>query len=51
MTHRSMDAFGLQYAHVITDPAEYTKPHRLAQAKSAAGTQKWLSLKEYQTTK
>jgi len=44
---RSLDAFGVQYAHVIVDAAHYRKPHRLAQAKSAVGSQKWLTVTEH----
>lgn len=44
---RSLDAFGVQYAHVILDTAHYRKPHRLAQAKSAMGSQKWLTVREH----
>jgi len=44
---RSLDAFGVQYAHVICDAAHYRKPHKLAQAKSAVGSQKWLTVTEH----
>ncbi len=46
---RTIDAFGVQYVHVVVDAAHYRKPHRLAQAKSAMGTQKWLTVTEHQS--
>jgi hypothetical protein len=42
-----MDSFGLQYAHIIVDPENYSKPRRVAQMKSAMGAQKWLTLAEH----
>lgn len=34
---RSLDAFGVQNAHLVVDPKHYRKAHRMAQAKSAMG--------------
>lgn len=46
-----MDAFGLQYGHVICDPAHYTKKKRIIPMKAAMGSQKWMSLQEHGSAK
>lgn len=50
-THRTMDAFGLQYGHVIFDPNQYTKKKRIIPMKAAMGSQKWMSLTSHPTAR
>ncbi|CAM9161807.1 unnamed protein product [Hapterophycus canaliculatus] len=41
---RTLDSFGVQHAHVVSDPSTYSKKARLKTMCTAMGSQKWLTL-------
>ncbi len=41
---RTLDSFGIQHAHVVSDPSTYSKKARLKTMCTAMGSQKWLTL-------
>eukprot|EP00904_Undaria_pinnatifida_P002554 jgi/Undpi1/1229/HiC_scaffold_108.g14143.m1 len=41
---RTLDSFGIQNAHIVSDPATYSKKARLQTMCTAMGSQKWLTL-------
>lgn len=41
---RTLDSFGIQHAHVVSDPSTYSKKARLNTMCTAMGSQKWLTL-------
>eukprot|EP00752_Nemacystus_decipiens_P016388 g14650.t1 len=41
---RTLDSFGVQHAHVVSDPTTYSKKARLKTMCAAMGSQKWLTL-------
>ncbi|CAM9147455.1 unnamed protein product [Ascophyllum nodosum] len=41
---RTMDSFGVQHAHIVSDPSTYNKKARLKTMCAAMGSQKWLTL-------
>ena len=47
---RTLDTFGIQYADVIAKPNEYKTGWRRETMTSAMGSQKWLTLAQYENT-
>ncbi|CBJ25679.1 conserved unknown protein [Ectocarpus siliculosus] len=41
---RTLDSFGIQHAHIVSDPSTYSKQARLKTMCTAMGSQKWLTL-------
>ena len=48
---RTFDSFAMQYCDVITDSDVYVNKYRRGTMHQALGAQKWLSLKQWQSTK
>lgn len=46
---RTLDSFGIQHAHIVSDPSTYSKKARLKTMCTAMGSQKWLSLHGHDT--